>query len=504
MDRISALRRAIAGVVITLVMTLPRLSVSQIVAFNPRDDQFRLLGLTRVWSEMQRAANERARARQMLTVHGMSAQEYEGIASAYERARVDYLQQALAVYAGASRVVVQSAKKFRNGEGRPRVRLEVVLSQSTTLEQAALQGMLDSASSALSGLEQHEAFISLKASTGQDGAIIARPYEQRVVLQEPGVSKTVDFELLKDVEDLAIAITFTGRLDERRVLLESSSDGQKIGLRPSQFSVGADLGARAEFVIHVERFGEDTGAFELRAVGLPVDVQWEFRDSASQALLNQVRFGAGEARRTVQLSVHMPSRLPNGWVAGSPVSFAVAAIGTSRRARFAGLPISGQLADIRANSDGTAALEIVPLASTRAELRIEALYQEITGADSFFVDATIRNTGMAPITNAGVAVQVPSGWSADAQPRMVRSIRPGEEKAVRVVVHPVSDLSVGDYEIKAMLLTDQSEGSVEGSERVIRVHFARRGGLWVATILALGLVGAVVFGMVWSVRRARR
>ena len=186
------------------------------------------------------------------------------------------------------------------------------------------------------------------------------------------------------------------------------------------------------------------------------------------------------------------------------VTFLAAILNKEQRAKIEGLSPDEQAAALRREPDGTSTLELVPLTSVRAELRIATLYSEIDHKGELRVDAAIVNTGSAAISNARIGVEVPRGWQVKVEPGSISALRVGDVANLRLRISPPGDVIVGDYELKAILLVDQTGGAVQGSEKIIRVHVTGSSGAWGSVIIGILFLAGVVSAVIWAVRTVRR
>ena len=140
--------------------------------YNPRDDQYRLLGMTRAQAEYESALREFERQRELRARNLISEAELEQARTRMEGARVNYLQAALAIVFATPHVVIDRAVKFQRGD-RKFVRL-TVRNEESGAEGAKLTSFIDS--TLLRQLRPEEVpnvFVSLMDDSPNGGAIIS-------------------------------------------------------------------------------------------------------------------------------------------------------------------------------------------------------------------------------------------------------------------------------------------------------------------------------------------
>src|SRR5690349_9900369 len=175
--------------------------------FNPRDDRYGLLGLERARAEYERASAEWARTRELRARGLASDAELDDRAAARVRARVDLLQQALAASDAAPHVLIERARKRRLAGGATEV--ELVLAGSPMGEGDAatlLAGLDEDLRRELARQSGGRLFVSLKASSGVDGIVIATPYERMLPRLDAGTRVRTTFRLVRDAADVVVSL----------------------------------------------------------------------------------------------------------------------------------------------------------------------------------------------------------------------------------------------------------------------------------------------------------
>lgn len=498
-------RLLLAAAVLAAALAAP-LGAQPASGYNPRDDQYRLLGLVRAKAEYEHAETEYGRARELFERQVISDQELAARRAERERARVNYLQQSLAAASVQPHIAVERAVKSRGPDGGSRVRLALRNTTGGAAEAERLEGAIDPALLAqLRSGEAREVYVSLKAEPGPAGAIISAPYERRIARMRSGQAAVLEFGLLRDADEVVVSVGHGGTTEERKIYLEQDASADIVAVQSTQFSQEADLGAQATYDLRLERFTRGRDVFRLAVVGLPRGVAAEFRDPASGARLTQLRFPEGTGQRELQLVVTLPRRAEGGLRADEPVPFWAMVLDPESDARLraaAGTPDEErEAAALRA---GKAKLEIVPRGIGRIEVRAANLYHEIRPGDSVAMEVVVRNAGSQAVTGLRLRADAPQGWEARVDPELVPELAVGAQRRVRVVLAPPRGVTVGDYE--ARLRTESAAGDrrVEAEDKTLRVHVTSAVN-WVGTgLLGILLVGIVAGVVTLGARLVRR
>jgi hypothetical protein len=469
--------------------------------YNPRDDQYRLLGMTRAQSEYESALRDYTRQQQLRTQNLISDADLEHARTNMETARVNYLQAALAIVFATPHIVIDRAVKFQRKDGRPSVRVTLRNQSQTSAEGVKLSEVIDSA--VLRQLHPDEipdVFVSLKDDSPNGGVIISSPYEARVPILRFGEPVTLEFRLLKDVDAVTISAGYANQTSERRVLLEKDATANIVSVTSSQFSQEADLGSTATYDLSLERFTSDLSGFRLEVGGLPREIHYEFKDPASGARLTQLRFPEGTTSLHLSLVLTLPLRSAGTFRQDRPIGFWALVLDQSAAAQYDRLAHDSlSAAAAAAIPAGKVRLELIPRGVGELEIHAANLYREIARGDSVAMDLTLRNTGSRIVNDVKITAEVQPDWRAVVTPDLVRAVPVDGEARVHVVLVPPADVGVGDYDIKLRTDALSADRRVDTEDKTVRVHVAPPTN-WLGTIalvvLLVGLVGGmVVFGL---------
>jgi NPCBM-associated, NEW3 domain of alpha-galactosidase len=466
--------------------------------YNPRDDQYRLLGMTRAQADYETALREYERVRDLRARNLASDADLERATSQMQGARVNYLQAALAIVFASPHVVIDRAVKYQRGDGQKYVRVTVRNESATTAEGMKLSDVIDS--TLLRQLRPDEVpnvYVALKDDSPNGGAIIASPYEARIPVLHFGQPVTLEFRLLKDVDVVTVSMSYANQSSDRRVLLEKDASANIVSVQSSQFSQEGDLGTQVTYDLQFERFTADQAGVRLEVGGLPREIRYEFRDPTTNARLTQLRFPEGTTSQRLSLVLFLPQRDAGRFPVDQPISFWAFALDREGAARFAALARDTLTAAEAAQiPSGKVRLELNARGVGRLDVGAANLYQQITRGDSVTMEFVLRNTGSRGVDNVRLAADLLPDWRATFTPELVPSVAIDGEARVRLVLVPPRDIPVGDYDVKVRTIALSADRQVETEDKTVRVHVTQPAA-WVGTVLLALLLVALVGGMVW-------
>jgi hypothetical protein len=473
--------------------------------YNPRDDQYRLLGLIRAQAEFERAAAAYERGQKLAADHVLSAEALEELQAAYERARVDYMQQSLTVIFAAPHVTIERAIKRTGAGGASRVELELRNATGSGFEAVKLEELI--APELLDKLrpdEIRDVYVSLKADPGLGGTVVSRPYEAHVPVMRVGEPVRVGFTLLRDLDEIVVAVSYADKLEERRVLLEKDAAADIVAVQSVQFSQEADLGAAAVYDLQLDRFTGEATVFRLVAVGLPRDVASTFRDPGSGARVSQIRFAGGETQKHLQIQVSLPQRSAGTFSVDEPLRFWVLALDEAHAAELETRLAREGIEAARALRAGRTELEVIPRGVGRVEVRAPNLYHEIDPGETVSLQVALRNNGSRRLDSVRVRLEPPLGWEATVAPDFLERIEVDAEAAVQLTLVPPPGVRLGDYEARFRTESAAADQRVETEDKTLRIHVAAASS-WIGTAsLLAALLGLVAALVVVGVRLTRR
>ncbi|HKV76049.1 MAG TPA: NEW3 domain-containing protein [Gemmatimonadales bacterium] len=467
--------------------------------YNPRDDQYRLLGMTRAQTEYETALKEYNRQLELRQQNLISDADLEQSRNRMEGARVNYLQAALAIVFATPHVMIDRAVKYQKGDQKF-VRL-TLRSENQSAEGAKLSDLIDS--TLLKQLKPEEVpnvFVSLKDDAAAGAAIISQPYEARIPVLRFGEPVEITFRLLRDVDVVTVTASYANQSQDRRVYLEKDASANIVAIQAAQVSQEGDLGTEVRYELDLERFTSDADAVRLEVGGLPREIRYEFRDPVSGARLTSLRFPEGTTSQKLVLALALPQRDAGKFPLDRPLVFWALALDNDASQRFAAFDrqrFTGEQA--RALAAGKARLELVPRGIGRLEVRAPNLYHTLVRGDSVVMDLTVRNTGSRAVDNVRISADVPADWRARVSPELIGNVPIDGEARVSVTIVPPADIGVGDYDARIKTDALSADRTVDTEDKTVRVHVDPPANV-LGTVFLVGLllalvVGVVVFGL---------
>jgi hypothetical protein len=418
--------------------------------------------------------------------------------TAYLQAQVDY-QQALINFMGSeARISVASAVKYQDQNGKKFVRVALRYASKELKELAKLN--IDAAD--LFPLDFMKELKDVYISLLSEGKVISDPYEKTVASLPIESERDVTFQLLKDVENLDISVSYSGKTETTSVYLQKGVSANMVTVNSAQFSQEADLESTATYDLSLEKFSGEANVFKLEAVNLPQQITYEFSDPTTSARLSQIKFSEGVTSLKLQLKLYLPKNPDERVVLDKPLEFFVLALDNDQTQRLrqleaAGGPVgSGEIGALKA---GSAKLELIPRGVPKVEVQAVNLYHEIKAGDTIAMDVTIRNTGTRKLNNVRVFCDLPLNWRVEIAPDLIAALEQNKDEVVKIRFLPPDGVSVGDYEPKIRTDALADNRRVESEDKIVRIHISSKAnvlGIGALVLLLIGLlVGIVVFGI---------
>jgi hypothetical protein len=421
--------------------------------------------------------------------------------TAYLQAQVDY-QQALINFMGSeARISVASAVKFQDRSGKKFVRVALRYASKELKELAKLN--INAAD--LFPLDFMKEIKDVYVSLLTEGKVISDPYEKTVASLPIETERDVTFQLLKDVENLEISVSYSGKTETTSVYLQKGVSANMVTVNSAQFSQEADLESTATYDLSLEKFSGEANVFKLEAVNLPTQITYEFSDPTTNARLSQIKFSEGVTSLKLQLKLFLPKNPDEKVVLDKPLEFFVLALDNDQTDKLRGLEAAaggpggigaGQIEDLKA---GSVKLELIPRGVPKVEVQALNLYHEIKAGDTISMDVTIRNTGTRKLNNIRVFCDLPLNWRVEIAPDLIATLEQNKDEVVKIRFLPPDGVSVGDYEPKIRTDAIADNRRVESEDKIVRIHITSKAnvvGIGALVLLLVGLlVGIVIFGI---------
>jgi len=425
--------------------------------------------------------------------------------TAYLQAQVAY-QQALINFMGSeARISVASAVKVQDRSGKKFVTVTLRYSSKELKELANLKISAEELFPLDFMKDIKDVYISLLS----EGKIISDPYERVIKTLPIESEREVTFQLLKDVENLEVNVSYSGKEEKTSVYLQKGVSANIVTVNSAQFSQEADLEATATFDLSLEKFSGEANVFKLEVANLPQQITYEFSDPTTQARLSQIKFSEGVTSLKLQLKLYLPKNPDTQVVLDKPLEFYVLAMDNDQTEKLRAIEKAKpgaaiEAKDIDAIKAGSARLELIPRGVPKVEVQAVNLYHEIKVGESVSMDVTIKNTGTRKLNNIRVFCDLPLNWRVEIKPDLIASLEQNKDEVVNIKFIPPTDVSVGDYEPKIRTDSAAENRKVESEDKIVRIHITSKTNVLGITVLILLLVGLLVGIVVFGIKLTRR
>jgi len=418
--------------------------------------------------------------------------------TAYLQAQVDYQQALISFMGSEARISVASAVKFQDRSGKKFVRVALRYASKELKELAKLN--IDAVD--LFPLDFMKELKDVYVSLLSEGKVISDPYERTIASLPLETVRDVTFQLLKDVENLDISISYSGKTETTSVYLQKGVSANMVTVNSAQFSQEADLESTATYDLSLEKFSGEANVFKLEAVNLPTQITYEFSDPTTSARLSQIKFSEGVTSLKLQLKLYLPKNPDERVVLDKPLEFFVLALDNDQTQKLRDLETAGSAIgpnEIDGLKAGSVKLELIPRGVPKVEVQAVNLYHEIKAGDTIAMDVTIRNTGTRKLNNVRVFCDLPLNWRVEIAPDLIATLDQNKDEVVKIRFVPPDGVSVGDYEPKIRTDALADNRRVESEDKIVRIHISSKAnvlGIGALVLLLVGLlVGIVVFGI---------
>ncbi|MHA2643009.1 MAG: NEW3 domain-containing protein [bacterium JZ-2024 1] len=474
------------------------------------DEQRRFLEVRRRQIELKAAQTQLKRTQELFEQGLTSRTDLDRAQTAVDTAQLNYQEAVLSLLSLQPRISVREAIKYQTKDGRKFVRLTVEnLTPTFDDSQFRLLSNFEGADPIPEELRKRDIqdiFVSLKAAgepatskeTTSRGTTIALPYEVHIPELKYGQSKTLQFQLLRDVGSVVVASSYKGQNQEIDIQLQQAEGERTVTVSSTQFSQEADLGGQATYDLRLERSTVDVRSFELKAVNLPRQITYSFIDPNTQARLSQINFPAGVTEQRLGLRLFLPERADEQVRIDEPLEFWALVMDERQAQRFQQERVYSP-AEIEQSRAGRVRLVIIPRGVGRIEVSAVSLFSEIHPGESVETTITIRNTGTRRLDNIKLTTEYPLNWRVELQPDIVPALEINREASVRLKIIPPSDVPVGDYEVRLKTESYAYGRRVPSEDKIYRVSVKAQTNIWGTAGLVGGLlllvIGIVVFGI---------
>ena len=471
--------------------------------YNPKDDQYRLLGLKRSKEAFDAAKTEMDRQKALYDKKMISDAEFQRAKTAYSDAEVNYQQALLAVIFEKQYVSVVEAVKYQAKDGKKHVRLKLANTSESNAEYQKLINVDDKLFRSLQPDVVNNVYVSI---LNDKSAIISQPYEAKIGEIRSGSPVTIDFVLLQDLDEVTVNIIYgNGTQRAPKIFLQKDVSENKVVLQSDQFSQEVELGKSATFNMTLELFSGSANTFKLEVVNLPKQINYYFVDPVTSAKLSQFRFTETSETKKAGLQVYLPDRSTDEVVVDKPMTFYVLVIPMDKLDQIGGLKDKIYTKEeIEKMNVGYLKLELTPKGAGKLDVRAQQLYFSAAADDKISVPVDIVNDGTKRLDNVEFEVVLPLNWRKEINPKYVESVGVREEKRVDFTFIPPADVSPGKYEITVKTTSFSESQLVKAEDKTISIEIKQPTNVILIIVIALLIIGVVGGMVVYGLKLTRR
>jgi uncharacterized membrane protein len=471
--------------------------------YNPKDDQYRLLGLKRAKAAFELAQKEFDRKKVEFEKKMLSNAEYERAQNIFSDAEVTYQQALLAVIFEKQYVSVIEAVKFQARDGKKHVRLKLANTSEGGGEFKKLINIDDKLFNSLQPEVVNNIYVSL---VNDKGAIISQPYEAKIQEIRTGTPATVDFVILQDVDEVSVSLIYgNGTTRSAKIFLQKDISENKVILQSEQFSQEVELGKSATFNMTLELFSGTSNTYKLEVVNLPKQITSYFVDAVTTAKLSQFKFQQASETKKVGLQVYLPDRATEDMVIDKPMTFYALVIPYDKLESFGNLRDKKfTKEEIEKMNVGYVKLDLTPKGAGKLNVRAQQLFFSTESNDKITVPVDVVNEGTKRLDNVEFEIEVPINWTKEVNPKIVESVGVREEKKVEFIFTPPADISPGKYEIRVKTTSLSENQLVKAEDKTISIEIKQPVNIFSTIIIVLLIIGVVAGMVIYGLKLTRR
>ena len=472
-------------------------------AGSTEEARFKILDVKKAYYRYEEEKEKYEHAKDLLEKDLISREEFKKIEADYKTADINYTRSLLDLLYDQPHVMVEEAVKYQGPSGKRRVRLTIKNTSGESFDLASLPVPQDN--EFFEGLQWrnlNNVFVSLKLGD----TIISQPYEVAIPVLKYNQSRTIDFGLLRDVDEVVVSVNFADRVITKKVYLQKDSSANIVSVVSSKFSQEADLGKTATYDLSLERFTAEDNVFRLWVANLPRQIDYEFIDPKTDAKLTQIKFTEGVTTQDLLLRLYLSERADKDVRIDTPLRFYVL---VGNESSVKGLTASdGRLemdpSEIERLPVGWVQLELIPRGVGEIEVKSMNLYHEIDPGEIVTMDIVVRNIGTRRLDNITIDTDLPYDWRSSVSPDVIDALEPNKEKEVNITFYPPEGLGMGDYEAKIKTNAMANNRPVETEDKRVRIHVRSPTSLLGNIFLGLSIVGILLALVIFGIRLSRR
>lgn len=468
--------------------------------YNPRDDQYKLLGLKRALDAYNIAKSDFERTKTLFE-RGMSSKvELERSDRTFREAEVNYQQSFLAVIYERRYISIEKAVKSQLPNGQRRVRITLANMTSGTNEIKRLLNIEEG----LYALVQPDVITDVYVALLNDqGAIISQPYETKIEALKVGEPPTIEFTLLQDVDVATVRLIYSQNQDAKKIYFQKDAASNRVAIVAEQFSQEAPLASTATYRMRMELFSSAENTFRLEVANLPLQLNVYFQDPQTQARLTQVKYTEGVNTKNVSLNVLLPGRANEELKIDKPIKFFVLALPQGSDIQIDRMKTMTE-EQVRRLNVGYAQLELVPRGIGQFQIRAQQLYYDINPDETVSMTLDIVNEGSRWLDNVRVDADMPLNWTKVIDPNTIDRLDPTAEQRISFTFKPPPDVGVGKYDIRIRITGRSDNQPLEAEPKTVTVQISAKASILGTAAIVILIVGLVIGIVVFGIRLTRR
>jgi len=356
------------------------------------------------------------------------------------------------------------------------------------------------ASSTGSPGEIRNVFVSLK----HHGVVIADPYEAVIETLEYNKPHKETFTLQQqDVNDVTVSLAYLGRTEEQNVYLVKVSPPGDVTINSVGFAQEGSLRNSVKYDLTLERLAEEERIFKLRVINLSDEFTFRFNDPQANTRVTQLKFTHAQFKRQLSLEVSLPERMDLKLL-DVPQEFYAAVLTEEDDEKYEPGKLKLDNDELK-KIPSKVRLVLTPKGVGEIELIAQNLYFEIKTDEFVEMLVTLKNTGTRNLDDIRINADLPSNkWNANIQPELIAKLDREEEKEIKIIITPPSDVGVGASEVKIGAECEVDNELVEALEKNVTIKIGSRTNVMGSAVLIGALILLVVGIAILTIRLSRR
>ncbi len=471
--------------------------------FNQRDDTYPLLGLRRAKEAFDTQKVEYERQKELYDKKLIAEADLERAFRNYSEAEVNFQQSLLAVIFEQQYIVVSRAVKYQKDNRKKGVRLTLENASKGSGEYEKLIGIDDSLFTLLKPDIVNNIYISL---LNDENAIISQPYERKIDQLVFGKPKTVNFELLQELDAVTVSLIYgNGSQQSRKIYLQKDDSENIASIKPEQFSQEVELSGNTDYRMSLELFSSDANTFKLEAVNLPSEINRYFVDPATDNRLSQFQFTEGVNTREAALRIFLPERPTDNVKIDEGLTFFAISIPRERIEEIGDVSRRQMTEEeIQALNVGYAKLELVPRGIGEILVRAPLLSFTIKPDEEVVVNLEVVNEGTRSLNNVRVEADPPLNWTDTISPDVIQTLDINEEQQVQLRFKPAPNVAPGRYEVRVQTTSLSDDLPIRGEDKTISIQIEAEANVFGTLIVVVLIIGLVLAIIIFGIRLSRR